>query len=46
MERYKLEEKLKLLREEYKVSSGVDKKLIEIRGKLLKLALEKKKHLY
>lgn len=46
MERYKLEEKLKKLREEYKISQGVDKKLIEIRGRLLKLALEKKKELY
>ena len=37
-----LQTKLDKLREQYKNTSGVDRKLIEIRGKLLKKVLEKR----
>lgn len=37
-----LQTKLEQLREKYKNTSGVDRKLIEIRGKLLKKVLDKR----
>lgn len=37
-----LQTKLELLREQYKKSSGVDRKVLEIRGKILKRLLEKR----
>lgn len=37
-----LTKKLEELREKYKKSAGTDKKIIEMRGKLLKWALENK----
>lgn len=37
-----LQNKIEQLREQYKNTSGVDRKLIEIRGKLLKKILEKR----
>lgn len=46
MTREEIQEKLEKLREEYRKSTGVDRKLIEIRGKLLKRELLSKEHLF
>lgn len=37
-----LEVQIEKLREQYRMSSGVNRKILEIRGKCLKIALEKK----
>lgn len=46
MTRSEIEAKLEKLREEYRKAIGVDRKLIEIRGKLLKRELLLKDQLF